>query len=597
MSAEHGGQVGEDAYQVTETVAILQRCIWRRARHRTSGSTVLLHSLRSGVAEPRLALVLELERWRRAGTLAIEGGPYELDGELSLVTEDFGGAPLEIPDQGLELGLCLDLALGMARLLDRLHEHGLVHTDASPGSFLVDRSTRRVELADLLAVSDAAAVDLGASVARSLAHVAPERTGRLNRRTDHRADYYSLGVSLFQMLTGRLPFAASDGIGWAHAHTSKRAPLVTEHRPELPAVVAALVAKLLAKDPDERYQSGRGLIDDLSRLREDVRQGREPSTRELGLHDVSSRFVVSRDVAGREVELSALSRALDGVRSGGTRLVLVPGLPGAGKSALLAEFLRRNAGASLRFLTTAFDEQATAVPLSGVTAALRSMASELLSLTEADLDALRSRVSEALGQNGEVLAELVPALSCITGSPTSVVPLNPLEAQRRLKHVFVSFVRVFATAERPLAFVLDDGQWLDAASAEVLSAVLSSLGSSHVLIVAAFRGQRVADVPPLSKLEDAVHQAKETALLLPLGPLSTAATTEIVARSLHAPIVELREVAELVRRKTDGNPFFVQELLVSLHASGVFRFDAEKGSWSTISSARKRTPRATTSEP
>jgi predicted ATPase/GAF domain-containing protein/HPt (histidine-containing phosphotransfer) domain-containing protein len=579
MAHEHDGQRGGDAYEVTETVAILQRCIWRRARYVRSGASVLLHSLRSGVAEPRRILELELVKRRRLGTLGIVSAPCEVEGELSLITEDFPGAPLEIPEGGLDLVLCLELAQAMAGLLDRLHDQGFVHTDVSPGSFLSDNSTRRVEFADLLAVSESTTVDLGSAFAPSPAYVAPERTGRLNRRTDHRADYYSLGVTLFQMLTGKLPFAAADPVGWAHAHTSKRAPLVTEFSPDLPPIVAELVAKLLAKDPDDRYQSGRGLIGDLTSLREQARRGLEPLNLTLGLNDVSNRFIVSREIVGREAELSVLARALDGASAGRRPLVLLPGFAGAGKSALITEFVGRNAGAAVRFVSTPFEERSQAVPLSGLSLALRRLASGLLSVSEAELDELRRGVRAALGQNADILVDLAPALSCITGSTASVVPLNPIEAQRRLQHVFVSFVRVFATLERPLAFVFDDCQWLDIASAEVLSAVLTSLGSSHVTVIASFRGHDVTEVPALLKIQQALQQTDEPAVVLPLAPLSSTAITEIVACSLHAPSTEARELAELVRAKTDGNPFFIHQFLRSLHAEGALFFDVDGGRW------------------
>lgn len=578
MTREQPRQLSGGAYQVTETIAILQRSIWRRARHVASGANVLLHSLRSGVAEPRRLLELERDNWQRLGTLTIENGMCEVEGELSLIVEDFSGAPLEIPEGGLELGFCLQLAQGMARLLSGLHEHGLIHGDVSPGSFLVSVASRRVEFADLLAVSAESSADSRAEFAPALAYLAPERTGRLNRHADHRADYYSLGVTLFQMLTGRLPFAATDAIGWAHAHTSKRAPLVTEYAQKLPPIVAQLVAKLLAKDPDERYQSGHGLLSDLTTLCERFHRTHDLVGLALGSHDVSSRFIVSRELTGREPELALMTRALDEVCGGSKRLVLLSGAPGTGKSALAAEFVERQSARSARLLSTAFDEQAQAVPLSGLTLALRGLAAELLSLSQLELDGLQQRVRATLGQGADILAELVPALSCVTGSTTSILPLNPIEAQRRLQHVFVSFMRVFATSERPLAFVFDDCQWLDAASSEVLSALLTAPEASHVLVLAAFRGE-LADAPGLLKLQKTLTQAGQAPATLSLAPLSSSAVTEIVARSLSAPVSDVRDLAELVKLKTDGNPFFIGQLLVSLHRQGALRFEVEHGRW------------------
>jgi predicted ATPase/GAF domain-containing protein/HPt (histidine-containing phosphotransfer) domain-containing protein len=572
-------QLGDRAYQVTETVAVLQRSIWRRARDMASGSSVMLHSLRNGHAEPRHALQLELQRWRRIGALRIENEPCEVDGELSLVVEDFQGAPLTIPANGLQLEVCLELALELSRLLHRLHDGGLFHEDVSPGSFLVDMKTRRVEFADLLAVSEASS-GTSSEFAPSLAHVAPERTGRLNRRADHRADYYSLGITLFQMLTGRLPFAATDAIGWAHAHVSKCAPLVTEMSPEVPPIVAQLVSKLLAKDPDERYQSGHGLLSDLITLVESQRRADALPALVLGRYDVSSQFRVSREIAGREGELTRLGGALDDVRSGRTRLVLLPGALGMGKSAVIAEFVRRQAGTAVRLLSTTFEERAQAVPLSGLAQALQGLAADLLALPEVELDEPRRRVSAALGRSADIMAELVPALGCVTGPSASIVPLNPIEARRRIQHVFVSFISVFATPERPLAFVLDDCQWLDAASAELLSAVLTGPDSGHVMVLAAFRGDQASDVPALQKMQHALEQANDVVVTVPLVPLSSGAVAEIVARSLRTSAAEIGPLAEIVKRKSDGNPFFIGQLLESLQRQGMLRLDIERSCWS-----------------
>jgi predicted ATPase/HPt (histidine-containing phosphotransfer) domain-containing protein/PAS domain-containing protein len=580
MNGNEQEPVGEDAYQTSETVAILQRCIWRRARDVSAGSTVLLHSLRNDVAEPRRVLELELQTWRRLGTLAIGDHPREIQGVLSLIVEDFQGLPLAIPANGLELGLCLEVALGMARLLERLHQQGLLHEDVNPNGFLVNPTTLRVEFSDLLAVSEESSSGARSDFGPSLAHVAPERMGRLNRRVDKRADYYSLGITLFQMLTGQLPFTATDAIGWAHAHVSKRPPLVTDVGRGIPPVLARLVSKLLEKDPDDRYQSGHGLLSDLSVLCDSHRRTGALPALALGSRDVSSHFVVNREVAGREVELSALKGVLEELRDGKRRLVLMAGPAGAGKSAVIAELLRRHTGGAARLLSTALEEQSRAIPLSGLAQALRGLAADLLALSETDLEELRRRVSEALGHSASVMSDLVPALACVTGPSASIVPLNPLEAQRRLQHVFVSFVRVFATSERPLVFVLDDAQWLDAASAEVLAAILSNPDSNYVMVLATFRGIAASDVPALLKMQQSLQQANEPVVTLPLAPLSSGVVNTIVARSLRTSVADAQQLAAIVTRKTDGNPFFIGQLLVSLQRQGALQLDVERGCWS-----------------
>ena len=321
-------------------------------------------------------------------------------------------------------------------------------------------------------------------------------------------------------------------------------------------------------------------MSDLTALSESFRRTRTLPDLVLGARDDSGQFVVSREVAGRDAELLALGAALDEVRSGKRQLVLLPGAVGAGKSAVVAEFVHRHAGTQARLLWTAFEEQAQAVPLSALAQALRSLATDLLSLSEAELTELRRRVAATLGHNADIMADLVPGLSCVAGPSASIVPLNPIEAQRRLQHVFVSFIRVFATPARPLAFVLDDCQWLDAASAEVLSAILTSPDCHHVMVLAAFRGTDASEVPTLLKMQRASQRANETVITLPLVPLSSGEVAEIVARSLRATGPDVRELAEIVTRKTDGNPFFIGQLLVSLHLQGVLRWDVEQSRWS-----------------
>jgi predicted ATPase/HPt (histidine-containing phosphotransfer) domain-containing protein len=556
-----------------ETVAVLPCSVLRRAR-RGDGSRVLLQSVRAEVTEPRQFLQRELEKRRQLGTLALEVDDVcELGGEPCLVFHDFVGGALVIPPGGLELGACLKLALALAQTLSHLHACGFLHGDLTPRALLVDLPTSRVELSELARVSPASA-DGSGELGGDPAYAAPERTGRVNRVPDRRSDYYSFGVTLFEMLTGRLPFQAADARGFAHAHSSKLAPLVSELRRDCPKSVVELVAKLLAKDPDERYQSDQGLLSDLRRLKETG--GRESFV--VGSRDVSRRFSVSRELLGRDVELAALESLCHDVQAGSRRLALVSGGAGAGKSALLAEHARWSGGLACRVLTGACEQWASTTPLFGLTRLLSGLRDELLGLPEPELTELRERVASALGHNAAIVTALVPALSLVTGSVVPVPELNPLDAQRRLRHALTSFVLALARPERPLLLLLDDCQWLDDASADALSSILTSPELGYVLVVAAFRPEADGEPPALTTLCAGPHRhTPDSVLRLQLGTLSTESVLGIVARTLRAPTAEVESLAALVARKTDGNPFFVGQFLERLRQQGALFFDEEAG--------------------
>ena len=573
-----------EKYSVAETIAVSAHSVLRRAHRVSDGSSVILKSFHQGETSPEQRRELE----RELATLQRLAAPEilkayevcEVGGQSALVLEECGGGVLSIPERGLDLGECLEFAIQAARALARVHECGLVHNNIKPENLLVDTETRKLKLIDFHLASEQTATEPAAGMLDSLPYIAPERTGRVNRRPDHRADYYSFGITLFQMLTGQLPFSASDGLGWAHAHLSKQAPLASTLNPKVPPLLAELVAKLLAKNPAQRYQGSYGLLADLIAMRDGWEKLGQIPAFVLGARDISGDFEVNHSTVGRDTELSVMLAALETVKSGATRLMLLPGAAGVGKSALLNEFARRASNQHLFVLLGTFGRQALNIPFSGLVEALRGLIAQLLSRSEQDLADFRRQILAALGSNASVMTDLVPELESVIGPQPSVAQLKPVETQHRLQHVLRAFVSVFARVDRPFVLVLDDCQWMDASTAEALSGILTSPDLNHVLVVTAFRDAEVSAEHSLSKLREAVERrTAESLLTLPLAALDSKSVGQLIANTLRATVSEVFELAELVHKKTDGNPFFVGELLVSFHRQGILSLDLEHGLW------------------
>ena len=570
---------GAEKYSVTETIAISARSLVRRAQSSTDGASVIVKSFNQSETthEQRRELERELATLRQLAAPEISMGyeVCEVGGRPALILEDCGGRPLSIPEGGLGVALSLELAIQAVRALGRVHECGLIHNDINPEHLLVNPSTQKLKLIDFHQASRSGSAETATGMSSSLPYAAPERTGRVNRRPDRRADYYSLGITLFQMLTGKLPFSASDGLGWAHAHLSKQAPLASEFNGDVPPLLAELVAKLLAKNPAQRYQGSYGLLADLTTLRD----GRGDEL-VLGERDISEDFEVSREVVGRNVELESILALFRQASSGATRLMLLAGAAGVGKSALLSELARRAARESTFLLSATFDKHALNIPFHGLAQALRGLVAQLLSRSEDDLAELKREILAKVGSNASIMTDLVPELVRVIGPQKRVAQLNPLETQHRLQHVLCAFIGVFARAEQPFVLLLDDCQWMDTSTGEALSAILTSPDLNHVFVLTAFREQEISGTPTLSELRDEVRrQAPDRLLTLELEPLDASSVALLVANSLRATTTEVFELAELVRKKTDGNPFFVGELLASFHRQGILTLDLRHGCW------------------
>ncbi|WP_438038852.1 AAA family ATPase [Sorangium sp. So ce128] len=573
-------------YRVLEVLHRGADTILYRARREEDGLPVVLKVLRRDHASPRalgrLQHELEIARSIESTVVVKAYGIETFSDQVTLVLEDFGGRSLDRLLSGpMPIERFLPLAIGFAGALAELHRRHVIHKDIKPQNLLHNPDTGEVKITDLgiasLSPREAEELAHDGLIEGTLAYMAPEQTGRMNRWIDERTDLYSLGVTFYEMLTGTLPFQASDPVEWVHCHVAQAPRPPHALVPLIPLQLSAIVLKLLAKAADARYQSALGLRYDLDRCVGRLRASGTIEAFPLGQRDVSDRFQVPQRLYGRERELEALLDAFGRVvASGRTELVLVSGYSGIGKSSLVAELRRPIVRERGFFLSGKFDQLKRDIPFHAFIQAFRALSQEILCASEEQADRWRRRLRESLGQDGGLLADLLPELALLLGPQPPVPELPPAEAQRRLHAMLLRFVAACAQKEHPVALFLDDLQWADAASLQLLEQLATRADAAHLLLIGAYRDNEVGPTHPLRLTLAEAQKHGVPVDDIALAPLSAPHVGALVAEAVHAPAGPL---SRLVYEKTGGNPFFVLQFLITLHEEGLITFDADEGAW------------------
>ena len=506
-------------------------------------------------------------------------------GHLMLVLEDPGGEPLDRLIQGpMEIGQFLRVGIGLASALGRLHERALIHKNVKPANVLVDSALQRVWLTGFGIASriprERQAPLPPETIAGTLAYMAPEQTGCMNRSIDSRTDLYSLGVVLYEMLTGTLPFAASNPMEWVHCHVATQPVSPRALGANTPFSVAAIIVKLLAKTAEERYQTAGGVQRDLRRCLDQWDALRRIDEFPLGQHDTPEQLLIPETLYGRAQEVEALLASFDRVVAGGrAELVLVSGNAGVGKSSIVNELHKALVPTRGLFASGKFDQYKRDIPYASLGQAFQSLVRPLLSKTEAELSTWRATLSEALGPNGMLVVDLVPDLRLVIGEPPAIPDLSSQDAKARSRLVFRRFLGVFARAEHPLALFLDDLQWLDSATHEFLEDLLVQPDVRHVLVIGAYRDNEVDRMHPLMRTLSAIRHAGAPVQEISLAPLGRDDLAQLTADALHCDCQYASPLALLVHEKTAGNPFFVIHFIRSLVEERLIKFDHGDGRW------------------
>ncbi len=523
-------------------------------------------ALLRAVSGPGVARVRELLRMVPVPCLVLE------DGALTPVAA-------RLPDGRPPLAWTLSVASRLCTILDHLHEREVIVAGLSPAGVLADNSGSRVEIADLASAIRSSPEGTLATTAETSPYIAPEQTGRINRVTDHRSDLYALGVMVYELLVGRPPFRSDDPLELIHAHIVRTPPAPSSVDPSIPDQVSRVVLKLLAKDAEDRYQSAVGVGHDLDRCLRAVETNTPIEPFPLAAHDATGRFTVPQRLYGRDREVAALTRAFDETSQGPSALLLVSGYSGVGKTSLISELYKPIVRQRGYFTTGKFDQVVRNIPYGALAHAFRALIWQLFTESEARLDEWRAQMSAALGVNGGVIAEVIPEIELIVGRQPPPAPLDPTDAQNRFRYAFQSFVGCIATREHPLVLFLDDLQWVDPATLELLHAILTSADIAHLLVIGAYRENEVDAAHRLRFAVERLEADGARVRRLTVEPLGPPDLLAFVADTLRRPSGEVEPLAALIQQKTDGNPFFVIQFLKTLVHDGLIRFSRERSAW------------------
>ncbi|SOE87275.1 PAS domain S-box-containing protein [Burkholderia sp. YR290] len=508
-------------------------------------------------------------------------------GRAILILKDPGGEPLhQVIDQHkqhpLDLTRLLRIAIGLASALSQVHRQGLVHKDIKPANVLVD-DAGRVWLTGFGIASRLPRERMPPVppeiIAGTLAYMAPEQTGRMNRSIDSRSDLYSLGVTLYQMLTGKLPFVAADPLEWVHCHIARQ-PVAPADCGVIPVPISAIIMKLLAKNAEERYQTAAGLEGDLQQCLVQWQSHGRIDSFPLGADDLSDRLLIAEKLYGREREVGSLLAAFDRVVADGRpELVLVSGYSGIGKSAVVTELHKCMVSARGLFVAGKFDQYKRDIPYATVAQALQSLLHPLLSKPEVELNKWRDDLLSALGPNGSLVVDLVPELKLVIGEQPPVTSLPPQEAKTRSHLAFRRFISIFARPEHPLALFFDDLQWIDAATLDFLEDLVVQRDLTHLLVVGAYRDNEVDAAHPLMRKLSAIRHAEGAVHEIRLTPLGSGDLAHLIADSLHCDPQRAMPLAQLIHEKTGGNPFFATQFIRALVEEKLIGFEHGSAQW------------------
>ncbi|MCU0551180.1 MAG: trifunctional serine/threonine-protein kinase/ATP-binding protein/sensor histidine kinase [Leptolyngbya sp. Prado105] len=587
------------SYQVVETLYDGSRTLVYRAIREIDQKSVVLKLLKNSY--PEITELIQFKnQFRITKDLNLPGvvRSYSLENyqnRFVMVTEDFNGISLReyaerFSAKRMYMGEFLAIAIDIASILNDLYNHRIIHKDIKPDNILIHPETGQVKLIDFsiasLLLRETQTPTNSTVFEGTIAYLSPEQTGRMNRGIDYRTDFYSLGITFYELLSGQLPFYSDDPMELVYAHIAKQAAPVNQLNSTIPPVLAAIVSKLMAKNAEDRYQSALGLKHDLEICQQEWNQTGQISSFEIAQRDWSDRLVISEKLYGREQAVETLINAYDRVAQGMSEIVLVTGVSGMGKTAVIQEVqksLAKDTGNTTKqlgyFIQGKFDQFQRNIPFSAFIQAFRDLIKQLLTESTAQLERWRLKLLRVLGENAQVLIEVIPELETILGKQPAAEELLGIAAQNRFNLLLQQFIQVFAQENHPLAIFLDDLQWADLASLQLIQILMEETNKGFLLLIGTYRADEVSETDPLMLALAKIQQNGATVNTIELAPLGQNHLNQLIVDTLNYTPEQATSLTDLVYHKTKGNPFFSCQFLRLLYEEKLIQFDFQHGEW------------------
>ncbi len=569
-----------------------------------SASSFVFRAVREADNQPVILKMLKKEyptphellgRYRQEYTLM---AGFESDGVIKpyslepyqhtqmMILEDFGATSLKIlaESETFSLKKCLTIAVRITEILGEVHAADVIHKDINPSNIVMNPETGQVKLIDFGISTrlprEKPEIKHPDVLEGTLAYISPEQTGRMNRSLDYRTDFYSLGVTLYEILTRQLPFEADDAIGLAHCHLAKHPLPPHTVCADIPPILSEIVMKLLEKNAEDRYQSAYGLKADLEFCLANLDNINLISDFKAGRHDISDRFQVPQKLYGRKKGCDTLIRAFERCSTGKSELLLVTGSAGVGKSALVHEIHKPMTAIRGHFISGKFDQFQRNIPYSALTLAFNQFCNLLLTESPETLAIWKRKILDAVGGNGQIIIDVIPRLELVIGTQQAVTEVGLQEARNRFALSFQFFMQAISGSEHPLVLFIDDLQWVDSASLDLLEQLLANPRSHHLLVIGAYRDNEVTPAHPLLRTLEEIEKAGTEIGRIQVGNLGQEDVSALIGETLGSKnLKDIKNLSDLIYDKTLGNAFFVTQFLHTLNEDELIRFDPESQSW------------------
>lgn len=577
-------------YQTIEAIHESDNSLVYRARCASDNQPVILKTLKQAYPPPQSIAQFQRE-YKLTNSLDIPGtiDVYRIietnDHRWVMVVEDFGGQSLQkiAQNQKLTIDEFLSLAIKVSKILGEIHQRQVIHKDINPSNIVWNQKTDEIKIIDF-GISTKLSREITTFrnpnlLEGTLAYISPEQTGRMNREIDYRSDFYSLGVTFYELLAGQLPFETIDMMELIHSHIAKQPLTPREKNSEIPQAVSNIVMKLMAKTAEERYQSAWGFKADLETCLQELQTSDRISAFPLGSRDISDKFQIPQKLYGRQEQVEQLLASFERVSKGAAEMMLVAGYSGIGKSALVNEIHKPITRQKGYFIAGKFDQLKRDIPYAALIQAFQGLMRQLLTESETRLQLWQQKLLDVLGSNGRVIADVIPEVELIIGEQPSVPELGSTESQNRFNFVFQNFLGVFAQKEHPLVIFIDDLQWADLASLKLLELLMTDRDRQYLYLISAYRDNEVSAAHPLIQTLERIRQQDATVNAIALEPLRINWVNQLIADTLKCPKEESQPLTELAFEKTQGNPFFLTQLLQSLYTENLLSFAPSRGCW------------------